>query len=203
MVVVNPRRNPGRGESAADFRVPRFSLTFKSLRVILTPHYEEDLSTAREKEAQNARLPRQAEHQGRQERTQEKNCQGEIRSYGREMEKVAFESGSSFPAKFKIKTSRDFRSILAQGSKIHSENLILYARPNSLGFPRLGISVGKKASPSSVRRNRMKRVLREVFRKNKPVFSSNDVVFVVKKDVSGKKFSEIRSEIRRLANRVK
>ena len=49
----------------------------------------------------------------------------------------------------------------------------------------------------------MKRVLREVFRKNKPVFSSNDVVFVVKKDVSGKKFSEIRSEIRRLANRVK
>lgn len=119
------------------------------------------------------------------------------------MEKVAFESDSSFPAKFKIKTPRDFRSILSEGSKTHSKNFILYAKPNSLGFPRLGVSVGKKASASAVRRNRMKRVLREVFRKNKPVFSSNDVVFVVKKDVSGKKFSEIRSEIRRLANRVK
>ena len=119
------------------------------------------------------------------------------------MEKVAFESDSSFPAKFKLKTSRDFRNILSKGTKTHSENFILYAKPNSLGFPRLGVSVGKKASASSVRRNRMKRVLREVFRRNKPAFSSNDVVFVIKNDVSGKKFSELYSEIKKLAGRIK
>jgi ribonuclease P protein component len=178
-------------------------LTFKSLRVILTPHYEKDLSTARKKEAQNTRLPRQAEHKGRQKRTQEKNCQGKIRSHGWEMEKVAFESNNSFPTKFKIKTPRDFRSTLSEGTKTHSENFILYAKPNSLGFPRLGVSVGKKASASSVRRNRMKRVLREVFRRNKPAFSSNDVVFVIKNDVSGKKFSELYLEIKKLAGRIK
>ncbi len=119
------------------------------------------------------------------------------------MEKVAFESDSSFPAKFKIKTPRDFRNILSKGTKNHSENFILYAKPNSLGFPRLGVSVGKRASASSVRRNRMKRVLREVFRRNKPAFSSNDVVFVIKNDVSGKKFSELYSEIKKLAARIK
>lgn len=119
------------------------------------------------------------------------------------MEEVAFESDNSFPAKFKIKTSRDFRNILIKGTKTHSENFILYTRPNSLGFPRLGLSVGKKASASSVRRNRMKRVLREVFRQNKPAFSSNDIVFVIKNDVSDKKFSEVHSEIRKLAGRVK
>ena len=119
------------------------------------------------------------------------------------MEKVAFESDSSFPAKFKIKTSRDFRNTLSEGAKTHSENFILYAKPNSLGFPRLGVSVGKKASASAVRRNRMKRVLREVFRRNKPVFSSNDVVFVIKNDVSGKKFSELYLEIKKLAGRIK
>ncbi len=178
-------------------------MTFKSLRVILTPHYEKDLSTARKKEAQNTRLPRETEHKGRQERTQEKDCQGKIRSHGWEMEKVAFEQDSSFPAKFKVKTSRDFRNILSEGTKAHSKNFILYAKPNSLGFPRLGVSVGKKASASAVRRNRMKRVLREVFRKNKPEFCSNDVVFIIKNDVSGKKFSELRSEIRKLADRLK
>ncbi len=119
------------------------------------------------------------------------------------MEKVAFESDSSFSAKFKIKTSRDFLNTLSEGTKKHSENFILYSKPNSLGFPRLGVSVGKKASPSSVRRNRMKRVLREFFRKNKPAFSSNDVVFLVKNDVSGRKFSELHSEIKKLAGRIK
>ena len=119
------------------------------------------------------------------------------------MEKVAIESDNSFPAKFKIKTSRDFRNILTEGTKTHSENLILYVKPNSLGFPRLGVSVGKKASASSVRRNRMKRVLREVFRKNKSAFSSNDIVFVIKNDVSDKKFSQLYSEIEKLAGRIK
>ncbi len=119
------------------------------------------------------------------------------------MEKVAFESHNSFPAKFKIKTPRDFRNTLSEGTKAHSENFILYAKPNSLGFPRLGVSVGKKTSASSVRRNRMKRVLREIFRKNKPAFSSNDVVFIIKNDVSSKKFSEILSEVRKLAYRFK
>ncbi|MCY4261820.1 MAG: ribonuclease P protein component [Candidatus Dadabacteria bacterium] len=112
------------------------------------------------------------------------------------MEKVVLESNNSFPAKFKIKTSRDFRTIFSQGSRIYSENFILYTKTNSFGFPRLGVSAGRKVSPLSVRRNRIKRVLREVFRKNKPVFYSNDVVFVVKNDVSNKKFSEICSEIK-------
>ena len=49
----------------------------------------------------------------------------------------------------------------------------------------------------------MKRVLREVFRKNKPAFSSNDIVFVIKNDVSDRKFSDLYSEIRKLAGRIK
>lgn len=119
------------------------------------------------------------------------------------MEEIAIESDNSFPAKFKIKTSRDFRNILTEGTKTHSQNFILYVKPNSLGFPRLGVSVGKKTSASSVRRNRMKRVLREVFRKNKSAFSSNDVVFLIKNDVSGKKSSDLCSEIKKLASHVK
>ncbi len=115
------------------------------------------------------------------------------------MEKVAVESGGSFPAKFRIKKSADFRNVFFSGEKSYSSNFILYSKPNSLGFPRLGIAVGKKVSRSSVKRNRMKRMLREFFRKNKSFFFSNDVVFLVRNDISEKKFSELIPEIEKLA----
>ena len=115
------------------------------------------------------------------------------------MEKVAASRDSSFPGKLRIRASSDFRNVFSKGTRFHSENFVLHARPNGLGFPRLGLSVGRGASTSSVKRNRIKRLLREAFRRNKSAFSSNDVVFVVKNDVSGRKFSELLPEVRKLS----
>ena len=114
------------------------------------------------------------------------------------MEKVAAGSDNSFSAKFRIKKSKEFRNILSEGFKSHSRNFIFYRKPNSLGFPRLGLSVAKKASSSSPKRNRMKRLLREFFRKNKTDFRSDDVVLVIKNDISSKKLAELLSEIKKL-----
>lgn len=57
---------------------------------------------------------------------------------------------------------------------------ILYAS-NALGYSRLGLVVAKKNVPSAVRRNRVKRVLREFFRRNKSLFGSNDVLLLANK----------------------
>lgn len=119
------------------------------------------------------------------------------------MEKVAATRDNSFPGTLRIKASSDFRNVFSKGIRLHSENFVLRARPNGLGFPRLGLSVGRGASPSSVKRNRIKRLLREAFRRNKEAFFSNDVVFVVKNDVSGRKFSELLPEVRKLAEGLK
>ena len=45
--------------------------------------------------------------------------------------------------------------------------LIIRSLPNNLGYSRLGIAVSKKLFPSAVRRNRIKRLIREAFRLNK------------------------------------
>lgn len=42
--------------------------------------------------------------------------------------------------------------------------MIVYANRNQLGHSRLGISIGKKKVASAAERNRIKRLLREVFR---------------------------------------
>lgn len=41
--------------------------------------------------------------------------------------------------------------------------LVVYARPNRLGWPRLGLSTSRKVG-TAVRRNRIRRLLREAFR---------------------------------------
>jgi ribonuclease P protein component len=49
--------------------------------------------------------------------------------------------------------------------------------PNDLTHGRLGLVVSRKVG-RAVRRNRLKRVIREVFRLNKPAFAGLDVVVI-------------------------
>lgn len=44
--------------------------------------------------------------------------------------------------------------------------LQIYAKPNNLNYPRLGLIVAKKMARRAVERNKVKRLLREYFRTN-------------------------------------
>ena len=49
-------------------------------------------------------------------------------------------------------------------NKVSGDFLQIHAKPNSLGYSRLGLIVAKKIVRRAVVRNRVKRILREVFR---------------------------------------
>jgi ribonuclease P protein component len=58
--------------------------------------------------------------------------------------------------------------------------LTVYGLPNELGHPRLGLSVSRKVG-TAVRRNRIKRLLREAFRMHQyDLPAGYDLVFVVR-----------------------
>lgn len=59
----------------------------------------------------------------------------------------------------------------------------------------MGLVVSKKSIPGAVERNRIKRVLREIFRLNKTLFGSTDVVFVAKKGSEKLDYSLAMKEI--------
>ena len=56
------------------------------------------------------------------------------------------------------------------------------AKPNSIGYARLGIAVAKKKIKRAVCRNRIKRIIRESFRYHQGALNNVDVVVVVNKE---------------------
>lgn len=106
----------------------------------------------------------------------------------------------TFPLKFnfsrnlKIRKSPEFKEVFNKGERLYTEHYTLIYAPNSLGSPRLGLVVGKRCG-NAIKRNRIKRVLREVFRRNKPLFDSLDVLIIGKKNGETLGYSRAEKEI--------
>lgn len=76
-----------------------------------------------------------------------------------------------------------FRAIYDQGVWSSSKHFTTIMCVNAKGVKRLGITVTKKAG-NSVKRNRIKRLLREYFRLNKELFPDKlDVIIMAKRNM--------------------
>lgn len=63
----------------------------------------------------------------------------------------------------RIRTRPRYLEVYARSAPIYTAWFVFYACPNGLEHPRLGITVTKRVA-GSVERNRIKRIIREVFR---------------------------------------
>jgi len=63
----------------------------------------------------------------------------------------------------RLRSQKQFRAVLSSKIRARDNLLVLYIAENHCGYPRIGVSVGKK-SGNAVVRNRIKRLLREAFR---------------------------------------
>lgn len=70
-----------------------------------------------------------------------------------------------FPRAYRLTARREFVAVYEKGRRAGSASFVMFALPNAAGHCRLGITVTRKVG-SSVQRNRIKRVLRDVFRRH-------------------------------------
>ncbi len=94
---------------------------------------------------------------------------------------TALSTDERFPKRSRLLRRPEYLRVQRGGRKLHTRSLLILVKPNKLGHTRLGIAVSKKFG-NSVRRNRAKRVVREVFRRNRQLFpASVDLVVIPKR----------------------
>jgi ribonuclease P protein component len=116
--------------------------------------------------------------------------------------------GRSFRRVDRLRSSKDFRRVSREGTRVASRSLVLLAaaRPARLmpgSSSRLGITVSRRVGPAVVR-NRLKRRLREWFRKSRTLIPpGNDFVVIMRPAAasidSAGLAAELDAAVRRLA----
>jgi ribonuclease P protein component len=85
------------------------------------------------------------------------------------------------PRDERIRRRADFQRLYEHGTRAHGRYATLFILPNKLNVSRLGISATRKIG-GAVRRNRAKRLIREVFRRNR-IATGFDVVVVPRREL--------------------
>ncbi|MEK6589968.1 MAG: ribonuclease P protein component [Nitrospinota bacterium] len=97
----------------------------------------------------------------------------------------------SFNKKERLLKKWEYQKVFDKGWRINKRFFIIYGIRKVQGFTRIGISVPKRVG-SAIKRNKIKRLIREVFRRNKDRFiQSHDIVIVAKDGAEGLSFKDI------------
>jgi ribonuclease P protein component len=108
----------------------------------------------------------------------------------------------SFGRRDRILSLGEFKRVYRFGFHASSDRFGCYALPNRLRRSRIGLSVSRKFGDSHIR-NRMKRLLREAFRRaRRDVPSRVDVVMVPRRSARGLPLGLVASEMDTLVARA-
>ena len=98
----------------------------------------------------------------------------------------------------RVQKSSDFKQALQGGRKELTEHFKVFIYPNHLEIKRIGITTSKRVG-SAVKRNRIKRLLREFFRLHKTCCPpSSDIVFIAKPGADKLDYSRLREELKNI-----
>ncbi len=99
----------------------------------------------------------------------------------------------------RIRRRADYQQVYERGARVHGRYLTLFTLSNDLPVGRLGIAATRKLG-GAVERNRAKRLIREVFRRNKlaPGF---DIVVIPKRELLDASLTALETEFRHILER--
>jgi ribonuclease P protein component len=92
----------------------------------------------------------------------------------------------------RVRRRPEFERIYDQGARIHGRFMTVFVLPNGGDRPRFGVAATRKLG-SAVKRNRAKRLSRELFRRHK-MAAGLDIVIVPRREMLDAPFSSLETD---------
>lgn len=107
------------------------------------------------------------------------------------------ERSQGFPRADRLLRRSEFMRVQQQGRRVHTSHFVMLVVRASRGVTRLGVTVGRRVG-GAVQRNRVKRLVREVFRLNRQLFPREcDVVLVARPGADRLDYASVLGELER------
>jgi len=108
----------------------------------------------------------------------------------------------TFPKENRILKRTEFLRLQKHGRKIHNKLFLAIADNSVMNRKRIGITVSKKIG-NAVRRNRIKRIIREYYRLKNNKFNKNlDINIIAKRSVAHSNSKDILFNLNNIFNKI-
>jgi ribonuclease P protein component len=115
---------------------------------------------------------------------------------------VPAQPGQGFCRTYRLLGTDEFSSVFAFRRSLRGRFYTLYYRPNELDTARLGVTVAKKLVKRANGRNLVKRIAREVFRRQRGNLPACDLVIRLHAPVGAARRAELNMDVRQLLGRL-
>ena len=103
-----------------------------------------------------------------------------------------------FPRKERLRRKKDFSVIFKRNRRVHGDNMSLLVGKSEQSGRRVAFIVSRKIG-NSVKRNRVKRLLRESYRSHKHLLDDKiEIIFIAKPKIVQANHSIIQNEVLKL-----
>ncbi len=110
---------------------------------------------------------------------------------------------NALPRSRRLRKRADYQAARKLSRRFHTSHFIILVTPSTTSDARLGITVTKKIG-SAVHRNRIKRLVREVYRQNQQLFPDHtDIVFIAKPGAAALNYQAVRQEVMQVAGAMR
>lgn len=104
----------------------------------------------------------------------------------------------AFPASARLRSPREFETVLAGGRRYNEKWLTAATRANTMDHARIGFAISARAVPRALDRNRIKRQARESFRLHRARLPALDIVMLARSGAGAAPRTELRAVLEQL-----
>lgn len=101
-----------------------------------------------------------------------------------------------FPRRFRVRTRREFVALQRDGRRQAAPHFIVITAATAAAHVRLGITTSRKVGNAPAR-NRIRRLVREFFRRHRPQLGAGDLVVIARPGASALSYADVVDELSR------